>query len=133
MSNYIHLVLLPRETDGLQRVLKPLHMRYAQRINRERGWKGHSWQGRFFSSPLDEPYFWAAIRYVERNPVRAKILEKAETYPWSSAAVHCKIKKESVLTKNPDWLKEFKKIKDWSAWLAEGDDADKIKLLRSPR
>ena len=39
---------------SLQRVLKPLHMRYAQQINRAKGWKGHLWQGRFFSAPLDE-------------------------------------------------------------------------------
>lgn len=52
MANHIHLVAIPARDDGLQRVLKPLHMRYAQRINRARGWKGHLWQGRFFSSPL---------------------------------------------------------------------------------
>ncbi len=52
MSNHIHLVVVPNEAGNLQRVLKPLHMRYAQGINRERGWKGHLWRGRFFSSPL---------------------------------------------------------------------------------
>ena len=51
-------------------------MRYAQKINRNQGWKGHLWQGRFFSSPLGNAYLWAAIRYVERNPVRAKIVVK---------------------------------------------------------
>ncbi len=52
MTNHIHLVAVPRTEDGLQRALKPLHMRYAQRINRSRGWKGPLWQGRFFSSAL---------------------------------------------------------------------------------
>ena len=60
MSNHIHLVAVPKTEDGLQGTLKPLHMRYAQRINRTRGWKGHLWQGRFFSSALDEDYLWAA-------------------------------------------------------------------------
>ena len=72
MSNHVHLVMIPESEAGLQQVLKPLHMRYAQRLNRERDWKGHVWQGRYFSSPLDERYTWEAIRYVERNPVRAK-------------------------------------------------------------
>ncbi|MDP1605464.1 MAG: transposase [Rhodocyclaceae bacterium] len=72
MTNHIHLVAVPARDDGLQRVFKPLHMRYAQRINRAHGWKGHLWQGRFFSSPLDDAYLWAAVRYVERNPVRNK-------------------------------------------------------------
>ena len=89
MTNHIHLILRPTTKDGLQRVLKPLHMRYAQRINRLKGWKGHLWQGRFFSSPLDNTYTWSAIRYIERNPVRAGMVEKAEDYIWSSAPAHC--------------------------------------------
>lgn len=48
MTNHIHLVAVPTTDEGLHRMLKPLHMRYAQRINRARGWKGHLWQGRFF-------------------------------------------------------------------------------------
>ncbi|MDO9417429.1 transposase [Pararhizobium sp.] len=48
MTNHIHLIAVPATEEGLQRVLKPLHMRYAQRINRRQGWKGHLWQGRFF-------------------------------------------------------------------------------------
>jgi len=55
MSNHVHLVAVPAREDGLQCALKPLHMRYAQYINRQRKWSGHLWQGRFFSSPLDEP------------------------------------------------------------------------------
>lgn len=82
MTNRIHLIALPKKETGLQSVLKPLHMRYAQRFNRQRGWKGHVWQGRYFSSALDEQYLWAAIRYVERNPVRAKMVKKAENYAW---------------------------------------------------
>ena len=89
MTNHVHLVAVPSTEKGLQDVLKPLHMRFAQRLNRQRGWTGHVWQGRFFSSPLDEPYMWAAIRYVERNPVRARLVRRAENYPWSSAAAHC--------------------------------------------
>ena len=81
-------------------------MRYAQRINRARGWKGHLWQGRFFSSPLDEDYLWAAIRYVERNPVRAKLVRKAENYPLVErpgalpAETH-----DPVLSADPAWRK----------------------------
>ncbi len=48
MTNHVHLVLIPSTEDGLQKVLKPLHMRYAQRVNRLRGQQGHVWQGRYF-------------------------------------------------------------------------------------
>ena len=130
MTNHIHLVAVPTSEEGLERVLRPLHMRYAQRINRRRGWKGHLWQGRFFSSPLDSNYLWAAIHYVERNPVRAKLVRKAENYPWSSAPVHCKLKDDAVLTSDPAWRKQVKSIGNWSAWLAEGDEPSKLQHLR---
>jgi putative transposase len=77
MTNHVHLIMIPGTEDGLNRVLRPLHMRYAQRVNRNQGWNGHVWQGRYFSAPLDEAYTWAAIRYVERNPVRAGMVERA--------------------------------------------------------
>jgi hypothetical protein len=76
MTNHIHIIALPKTETGLQSIFKLLHMRYAQRFNRQRGWKGYVWQGRYLSSALDEHDLWAAIRYVERNPVRAKFCRK---------------------------------------------------------
>lgn len=130
MTNHIHLVAVPTTEDGLQRALKPLHMRYAQRINRTRGWKGHLWQGRFFSCALDKAYLWAAIGYVERNPVRARMVRKAENYRWSSAGAHCGLRQDDVLTTKSSWRKQFEAIGDWSAWLAEGDAPQQLEVLR---
>lgn len=130
MTNHIHLVALPKAEAGLQSVLKPLHMRYAQRFNRQRGWKGHVWQGRYFSSSLDEQYLWAAIKYVERNPVRAKMVKKAEDYAWSSATAHCTGEEDAVLTKKAYWKKQMESIGDWSAWLAEGEKEQELTLIR---
>jgi len=130
MTNHIHLVAVPAAEDGLHQVLKPLHMRYAQRINRTRDWKGHLWQGRFFSAALDEDYLWAAMRYVERNPVRARMVRKAENYRWSSATAHCGLRTDPVLTRKLSWRRQFESIGDWSAWLAEGDDPQRLEVLR---
>jgi putative transposase len=130
MTNHIHLVAVPTVEDSLQQTLKPLHMRYAQRINRSRHWKGHLWQGRFFSSALDEDYLWAAMRYVERNPVRARMVRKAENYRWSSAAAHCGLRTDPVLTRKLSWRRQFESIGDWSAWLAEGDEPQRLEVLR---
>jgi len=129
MTNHVHLILKPGKEDGLQKVLKPLHMRYAQHINKIKKWSGHLWQGRFFSSALDESYTWSAIRYVERNPVRAEIVQNAEDYLWSSAAVHCGIKTDSLLF---DWSGMDRAIseKEWSKWLAISDKENEITLLR---
>ncbi len=76
MTNHVHLIAVLQQEDGLQRILKPLHMRYVQRINRRQGWSGHLWQRRFFSSPLsDEGYLWFCVGYVDPNPVRAGMVE----------------------------------------------------------
>jgi putative transposase len=130
MSNHIHLVAVPATDDALQRVLKPLHMRYAQRINRRQGWTGHLWQGRFFSSPLDDAYLWATVRYVERNPVRAGMVRRAEDYRWSSAAAHCGLRTDLLLASATAWARGFLAAQDWSAWLAEGDEDEELSTVR---
>jgi putative transposase len=127
MSNHIHIVAVPREADSLVRALKPLHVRYAQWINRRRGWTGHLWQARFYSSVLDENYLWTAVKYVERNPVRAKLVRRAEEYRWSSAAAHCDRRTDSLLSPDLPLLAE---IADWSEWLREGEDRETVDILR---
>ena len=130
MTNHIHVVAVPERGDALERVFRPLHMRYAQRINRLKKWKGHVWQGRFFSSALDEAYLWAAMRYVERNPVRARMVRRSENYRWSSAAAHCGERADAVLTKDAEWLRQVRAMGDWSKWLAEGDRPEQLEVLR---
>jgi len=58
--------------------------------------RGHLWQGRFYSCLLDESYLIAASKYIERNPVRARIVRKPWEWKWSSASAHIN-KKESPL------------------------------------
>jgi putative transposase len=127
MSNHVHLVAVPQNQDSLVKVFKPLHTRYAQLINRRRGWKGHFWQGRFYSSPLDDSYLWTAVKYVERNPVRAKLVRRAQEYEWSSAAAHCGKRTDVLLSAKLPLLNE---IAQWSEWLQEGEDAESLKVLR---
>jgi putative transposase len=127
MSNHVHIVGVPRDGGSLAGVFKPLHMRYAQYINKRRGWKGHLWQGRFFSSALDESYLWTAVKYVEQNPVRAGIVERAEDYDWSSAPAHCGVRKDPVLS---DRLPLLGKIQDWPQWLREEEGGDAAEMLR---
>ena len=71
---------------ALSRTLRDTHTAYASYINRREGVSGHLWQGRFFYSVLEDAHLWAAVRYVERNPVRAGLVTQAIDYPWSSAA-----------------------------------------------
>jgi putative transposase len=130
MTNHVHLVVVPATSQGLHRALRPLHMRYAQRINRARDWSGHLWQGRYFASALDDYFAWVAIRYVECNPVRAGMIGRAEGYAWSSAAAHCGDRSDPVLTEDLSWRRQCEAVGDWSAWLASGVDQESVDLLR---
>jgi len=88
MDNHVHLVLVPTSPDGLRATLGEAHRRYTRRINFREGWRGHLFQERFASYPMDDAHLMAAVRYVERNPVAAGLVDRAEQWPWSSAASH---------------------------------------------
>jgi putative transposase len=86
MSNHVHIIAVPARPESLARGIGEAHRLYTRRINFTQKARGHLFQERFFSCPLDTRHFIAAVRYVERNPVRAKLAEHAWDYPWSSAA-----------------------------------------------
>jgi len=130
MTNHVHLVVVPTGLQSMEKSFRHLHMRYAQRLNRMMGWKGHVWQGRFFSAALDEQYFWSTVRYVERNPVRAGIVARAEDFPWSSARAHCQCAWDPLLSTNPLWTRQIAGVGNWSAWLAAGEPAADVNLIR---
>ena len=88
MPNHVHLIAVPQTADGLRRGIGEAHRRYTRRINFREKWRGYLWQGRFASFVMDEPYLLAAARYVELNPVRAKLVEHAPKWRWSSAKAH---------------------------------------------
>ncbi len=89
MSNHVHLIAIPHRPDSLASALKNTHGRYAAYFNARRACSGHVWQGRYYSCPLDPPHFWAALRYIERNPVRSGLSQQPGDWRWSSAAIHC--------------------------------------------
>jgi len=126
MDNHVHLIVMPKRERSMVEGISEVHRLYTRMINFREGWRGYLWQGRFKSYPLDERYLYAAVRYVERNPVRAKLVEKAEEYQWSSARSHVYRQFDPVL--NDFHLLE--EIKDWSSYLNEMDDAESLNLLR---
>ena len=112
MPNHVHLIAVPESETGLARAVGEAHRRYTRRINFREGWRGHLWQERFASFPMDENYLLAAVRYVEMNPVAAGLAQNPEDYPWSSAKAHLAgqddrlTKVEPLLSIIPVW-KEF--------------------------
>jgi len=121
MPNHVHFVAVPQRPDSLALALHDAHTVYAMHFNTKTEMSGHVWQGRFYSCPLDEPHLWAAVRYVERNPVRAGIVERAEQYGWSSAAAHCGFRHDALLSTDypPSGV-----IPNWPEWLVDDRDED---------
>jgi putative transposase len=88
MTNRIHLVAVPARADSVAILLRRVHGRYAQAGNVQQHRHGHLSQNRFYSRPLAAGHLWVALRYVEQNPVRVRLAETPEQYPWSSARAH---------------------------------------------
>jgi putative transposase len=88
MPNHAHLICVPQSEDGLRLAIGKAHLRYTRRVNFREGWRGHLWQGRFASFVLGDDYLLAAARYIERNPVKAGLVERAADWRWSSAGAH---------------------------------------------
>ena len=126
MPNHIHLIAVPREEASLRRAIGEAHRRYSRHINFREGWRGHLWQGRFASFPMDEHHLLAAARYVELNPVRAKLVRNAEDYPWSSARAHISGCDDALVKVAP--LLDL--VGDWKGFIAAEGTASEIELLR---
>jgi putative transposase len=87
LSNHWHLVLWPKADGELSRFVGWLTLTHTQRWHafRRNAGTGHVYQGRFKSFPIQEDeHFLAVCRYVERNPLRADLVERAEEWRWSS-------------------------------------------------
>ena len=126
MPNHVHLIAVPPSEDGLRRAIGEAHRRYTRRVNFREGWRGHLWQGRFATYPLDEPYLLAAARYIEQNPVRAGLAETPWKYPWSSAAAHAAGEYDALITVAP----LLALVGNWTDFLATGAPEDEVKDLR---
>jgi putative transposase len=88
MPNHVHLVVVPEDENGLGRAIGETHRRYTNFINARGRWTGHLFQSRFASVAMDEDHLIAAVRYVSLNPVRARLVQRAEDWPWSSVRAH---------------------------------------------
>lgn len=127
MDNHVHIIAVPEREDSLSRGFSEAHRRYTRMINFREKWRGYLWEGRFKSHPLSQAHSYAAMRYIERNPVRAKIVKNAWDYPWSSARAH-------VLKQNGPLLDDTfmaSEINNWKLFLTEEDSQTEVKLYKT--
>jgi len=130
MPNHIHMICVPGNEESLAGAIGEAHRRYTLMINHRQGVKGHLFQERFFSCPLDTRHFRAAVPYILNNPVKAEICRKAEDYPWSSARFNLGLLVSDPLATITDHLQDLTDLK----LLLEHPDQEPVeKLLECTR
>jgi len=89
MSNHVHLVMETKEEGPLCKIMQGINLSYALWFSRKNRKVGHLWQDRFKSALIEkESYLLECGRYVERNPLRAGLVEDPKNYPWTSYRVY---------------------------------------------
>jgi putative transposase len=112
MPNHVHLILCPSTDDGMARAMGAAHRRWANFINARGRWRGHLFDSRFSSVAMDEAHLAAAVRYVSLNPVRARLVARAEDWPWSSVQAHLDGRDDGLVVVRPvlDRVVSFRKL-----------------------
>ncbi|NLO92260.1 MAG: transposase, partial [Elusimicrobia bacterium] len=124
MSNHVHFIAVPERANALSLTFSRTHMRYSQYFNKKLKANGHLWQGRFYSCILDNKHLMTAAKYVERNPVRARMTNTPMDWEWSSNRNNTsgKTKLFQYINSTPE---------EWKAYTAQADSpeiADNIRL-----
>jgi len=129
MKNHTHLLLIPEKTQSLARMMQKLSLTFTQHINKKYDRTGRLWECRFYSSIIDkESYLMSVCRYIERNPVRAKIIEDPIEYKWSSARYI--LSEDAAEWLQPAWTDYYKKD-EYMKFLNEQESEEGIGKIES--
>ena len=126
MPNHVHLIVVPGDPDGLRATFANAHRRYARFINARHRWTGHLWQGRFGAVVMDEAHLVHAARYVALNPVRARLCDRAEDWPWSSVRAHLSGADDELVKVAP----LLERAGDFGTFLGTAEDQQATRALR---
>ena len=106
MSTHFHLLLQIKEPAEISRFMAGISHAYTRYHHKVYSTRGFLWQGRFKLQPVQkEQYLMACGRYIERNPVRAGIVNEAVEYPWSSARFYCAGLDDGSTSKDPTYAR----------------------------
>ena len=85
MTNHVHVLATPEDAPSISNAMRYVGGTYVPRLNETRGRTGHLWEGRHYSAPItSDEYFLACCRYIELNPVRARLVRHPGAFRWSS-------------------------------------------------
>ncbi len=89
MTNHVHFLVAAREAGGIPGMMQSLGRRYVRSINALYRRSGTLWEGRYRAAPIDsDAHFISCCRYIELNPVRARMVRRPRDYRWSSYRAH---------------------------------------------
>lgn len=98
MSNHVHLLLTPADPAGASRLMQAMGRRYVQYINRLYKRSGTLFEGRFKASTVNaDEYLIRCYRYIELNPVRARMVEHPADYLWTSYRHHAMGERNEII------------------------------------
>jgi len=132
MTNHVHLVVNPGvRTESISKLMKRLAGRQTRYVNALEGRSGTLWEGRYKSSPIQsEAYLLQCCRYVELNPVRAKMVARAQDYPWSSYRSKIGLEASSLLSPDPLYLGFKSPREDYQAFVEQGVPTQEQKFIQ---
>ncbi len=129
MPNHVHLVVIPKYEFSVADTIGYSHRLYTQRFNKRYSRSGGIWHQRFYSCPMDENHLLHALVYVDRNPVRAGMVDAVENYQWSSARAHV-YGNDSAGLVNQKWWERFSRACDWPEVVRQKQTGTIVDLLR---
>ena len=126
MPNHFHLVLLPYSDSDLCRWMQWLLTSHVRGYHRRYRSSGHVWQGRFKAFPIQQDsHLLKVMRYVERNALRANLVDRAENWLWGSLSWRVCGFSVSFLTLPPVSLPD-----NWQERVNAPESADELAVLR---
>ena len=106
MTNHVHLLVTPYSATSTSKMMQSLGRMYVRYFNREYKRSGTLWEGRFKSCLVQsEQYLLECHRYIEMNPVAAKMVQHPAEYKWSSYRHNAQGKPSSLCTPHPEYTK----------------------------
>jgi putative transposase len=105
MGNHVHLLMTPESPEGISRVMSLLANRFVQFVNKHYGRTGSLYEGRHRACVItDQRYLFLCYRYIELNPVAARIVDRPAAYFWSSYACNALGVGDELVTPHPEYL-----------------------------
>ncbi len=136
MTNHVHLLVTPKVESAVSLMMQSLGRQYVQFFNHKYKRSGTLWEGRSKSCLIDsDTYLLICYRYIELNPVRAKMVEQPEGYRWSSHPINTGLKKSDLITYHENYLRlgatHCERIQNYKSLFSEPINHVKIDNLRA--